>query len=235
MTPQSVLDLVKRTAKISAAGNYTDQNATDLLKHLNIRCFQVWRFHDWEFSLDDLSFSVGPADYDKTLPATTGEVLELAIQGESGYLRRHSRREYLQWLKRNNTTDTGSLVGYIHRGRDSSGNIKLRFFATPSSAQTVEGLGKKRLTAITAADVAAGTAFAYFPEEMHDIIYRLVLADGYRMNSDDRADTEEKWAMAELGRLKGQEESQADLDPGSPPPDYIRFVHRNRGSGSRTA
>ena len=233
MTPQEVIDLVKRQAQIPTAGNYTDQAASDLRRLLTIRCFEAWRFHDWDFSLDAISLSVGPSTYEQTLPATTGEITELAIQGSSGILRRYSRREYFQWQKRPNATDTGNLVGYIPIGRDSSGNLKLRFFAAPAVAATVEGWAKKRFVALTAADITTGAAFLYFPEEMHGILYQMLLADAYAMRNDIRAPETARAARTMLKNLAGEEEAPADADPQSPVPDYIRYTQRNRRSGTR--
>ena len=226
MKPEEIIDLSKRTARHGAPGNNADQAATDLRGCLNNRRFEIWRFHDWEWSLDDISLSVGPSTYEKTLPSTSGEITEMAILGSSGILERYSRRAYLRWQKRPNATDAGDLVGYVHLGRDASGNIKVRFFAAPASAVTVEGWAKKRITKLTASDMA--TELAYFPEEMQDILYKFVLADAYKLAGDARADSELRGAYASLKNLRGEEESPADLDPKAPVPDYCRTVRRAR-------
>ncbi len=189
----------------------------------------MWRFHDWDYSLDDISLNVSSAAYDVSLAATTGEVYELGIQGQTGYLKRYSRRQYLQWQKSANVTDPGALVGYIPLGRDASKNIKLRFFNAPANAVVVEGWGKKRLVEVTTADWA--TELAYFPPEAQDVVYGLLLSDGYRLMKDLRAADQESIAMAALRGLRGEVESEADLEPQSPPPDYVTFVNRNRRRG----
>ena len=233
MTPEGLINLTKRTARLGASGNNSDQAASDILSYLNNRRFEIWRYHDWDWSLDDISLTVGPTTYDQTLPSTVGEVTELAIQGSSGILRRYSRHAYLQWQKRPNTADAGDLVGYIYRGRDASGNIKVRFFAAPSESKTIEGWAKKRISALTASDLT--TSFAYFPEEMQDLLYKFVLADAYRQMGDTRGDLELRRAYDSLKNLVGEEESQADLEIQTPPPDYLRFVRRARGKGTQVA
>ncbi len=231
MTPASLVDLAKRTSRSGALGNNADQTALDLLKCLNIRMRQVWRFHDWDYSLDDILLTVTSSSYDKTLSATTGEVYELGIQGQSGYLRRFNRRQYLQWEKGNQTSDTGTLVGYFPLGRDSSGNLKLRFFRAPANATIIEGWGKKRLVTLTASDWS--TDIAYFPDEALDVVYGFLLSDAYRLQGDVRAESEEKKAAAALSDLRGEVLSEADLEPQAAPPDRVIFVNRNRGRGTR--
>lgn len=229
MTPQVILDLSKRTAHFGQPG-VADQPQADLLRCLNNRRFQIWRFNDWDWSLDDISLSVSSSSYDKTLPATTGEIYDLGIQGQTGRLRRYTRREYLSWQKQANVTDTGNLIGYVPLGRDSSGNIKLRFLAAPVVAVTVEGWAKKRIAALTSADLA--TELSYFPEEAQDVLYRFVLSDCLRLKGDkEGAEIEERRADNQLKVLKGEEESPADEVPQSPPPAYMRHKARNRGKG----
>lgn len=191
----------------------------------------MWRFHDWDYSLDDISLNVTSAAYDVTLAATTGEVYELGIQGQTGYLKRFTRRQYLQWEKGANVSDSGTLVGYVPLGRDAAKNIKLRFFRPPANATVIEGWGKKRLVELTVADWA--TELAYFPPEAQDVVYQFLLSDGYRLMKDLRAESEEAKAMAALRGLRGEVESEADLEPQAPPPDRVVFVNRNRGRGTR--
>ena len=210
--------------------NASDQAAADILSFLNNRSFEVWDFHSWDWSLDPVSINVSSANYDVALPSTTGEIKELGIQGQQNLLRRYTRKEYMEWLKLENAADTGSLVGYIHRGRDSSGNLLLRFFDAPSSAVVVEGWAKKRINALTSADLA--TTIPYFPVDVHDLLYTFCLADAFRQMGDARFGETLGEAKRRLAVLAGDVESEADLDPQSPPPDYIRFVSRNRG-GSR--
>lgn len=231
MTAANVVDLVKKTAGFGIAGNNSDQAALDLLKHLNIRMRQVWRFHDWDYSLDDISLTVTSAAYDLTLASTTGEVYELGIQGEQGYLKRYTRRQYLQWEKGRNVSDPGGLVGYVPLGRDASKNIKLRFFRAPANSTVVEGWGKKRLVELTVADWA--TELAFFPPEAQDVVYSFLLSDGYRLMKDLRAVDQEVIAGKALRELRGEVAGEADIEPQSPPPDRVVFVNRNRGRGTR--
>ena len=231
MTPANIVDLTKRTAGFGIVGNNADQAALDLLKHLNIRSRQVWRFHDWEYSLDDILLTVTSSSYDKTLASTTGEVYELGIQGQTGYLTRYTRRQYLRWEKGRNVSDAGTLVGYVPLGLDSSKNIKLRFFRAPASSTIIEGWGKKKLVELTTADWT--TEMPYLPPEAQDVVYAFLLSDGYRLMKDLRADPEESKAMALLRGLRGEVVSEADVEPQSPPPDYVTFVNRNRGRGTR--
>ena len=231
MTPGKIVDTVKRTAGFGVLGNNADQAAIDLLAHLNIRARQVWRFHDWDYSLDDILLTVTSSSYDLTLASTTGEVYELGIQGEEGYLKRYSRRQYLQWEKLRTVSEAGSLVGYIPLGRDASKNIKLRFFRAPANSTIVEGWGKKRLVELTTADWT--TEMAYFPPEAQDVVYQFLLSDGYRLMKDLRAEGQERIAMAALRELRGEVAGEADIEPQSPPPDYVTFVNRQRGRGTR--
>jgi len=231
LTPHEIVDLAKRKAHFGVLGNDGDQASIDLLSCLNIRAFDIWRFSDWEWLLDSISISVGPGDYEKTFPATTGELMEMNVLGQSGYLVRHSRRQYLQWLKQPNASDSGVLTGYIHIGRSATGALKVRFFDTPSAAVTVEGWAKKRFVKLTSADWL--TAIPYFPEEVQGVLYAFVQADAYDLAGDARASQQLRDAFAALRNLKGEEDSEADLEVTSPPPDRCRFTRRHRKSGTR--
>ena len=230
MTPAGLVDLAKRTSRSGTLGNNADQTAIDLLAHLNLRLYKIWRFHAWDWSLDDISLSVGPSTYNHTLPSTSGDQYELNIQGQVGILRRYTRKQYLAWEKQANVSDTSSLIGYVPLGRDASGNIKLRFFSAPAVAVTVEGWAKKRLVKLTTADWA--TELPYFPVEMQDVVFDFLLADAYKLMGDERAAGQERMAQASLVNLRGDVEGPPDADPQSPPPDYIKFVSRNRGRGT---
>lgn len=230
-TPAQIVDLCKRTSRSGAAGNNADQTALDLLKNLNQRCRQVWRFHDWEYSLDDILLNVTSASYDKTLAATTGEVYELGIQGQTGALKKYTRRQYLKWEKGDNAADPGTLRGYFPLGLDSNKAIILRFFSPPSDAVVVEGWGKKKLIEITTADWA--TEMLYFPLEAQDVIFQFLLSDAYRLMGDAKAEGQEQKAMAWLRELRGEVNSEPDDEPSEPPPDAMLFRARNRrGRGS---
>lgn len=231
MTPQVIFDLSKRTCHFGQPG-VADQVQTDLLRHFNARRFALWRRHAWDWSLDDVSLSVSSSDYNKTLASTSGQVYELAIQGErDSWLRRYSRREYLKWQKSANASDPGYIFGYVHLGRDSSGNLKLRFISAPSTAVTVEGWAKKRISALTSADLA--TELTYFPEEMHDILLAYSIADCYLLKGEkEMAVAKERAADAMVKNLVGDEESPPDEEPRSLPPDYMMHKARRRGGGS---
>lgn len=226
ITPSGLIDIVKRTARFGTYSNNTDQAAVDLLTHLRMRLRQIWRFHDWEWSLVDVSIALAANAFNVTLASTIGELTELYVVGQAGDIKRYSRRMWLQWKRQVATADRGIVRGYINRGRDSSGNIRLRFFDTPASAVTIEGWAKQRFTAPIASTITS--AIDYFPDDMEDVIFAFLLADGYKLMGDDRAQGQERMALKTLTDLRGEEESQADLDPQSPPPDYVRYVRRNR-------
>lgn len=230
MTPGQLTDLAKRESHTGIPGNNADQTAIDLLAKLNLRLFQIWRFHSWDWSLDDILLTVTASAYDQTLPATTGDQYELGVQGQLGVLKRYTRRQYLAWQKLRNVTDQDQVVGYTPLGRDASGNIKLRFFNAPSTTTVIEGWAKKRLVKLTTADWT--TELIYFPVEMQDVIYDFLLADAYSLANDARAAGKEQKAYASLVNLRGDVEGPPDADPQSPPPDYIKFVSRNRGKGT---
>lgn len=229
MTAAEIVDLAKRQAHHGAAGNNADQPALDLLKCLNNTLYRIWRARDWDWSLDDISITPSTSDGTATLAATSGEITELYVDGQEGDIRRYTRREYLRW-QRSDPDESGNIIGYIHRGRDASKNIKLTFFPTPATTTTVKGWAKKRLTTLTTADWS--TEIAYFPVEMHDVIQQFITAEAYRLANDDRAAGEREAAQRELKMLASQENSQADLDPKAPVPDYLRLANRRRGKGT---
>ena len=231
MTPQEIFNLTKRTARMGTPGDNTDQAALDCLSWLNNRSFEIWDFHSWDWSLDTISLNVSSSSYELSLPSTAGEIKILNIQGEQGYLRRYNHRDYLEWQKQENVGDTGTLIGYIPLGRDSSGNIKVRFFDPPSNPTVVEGWAKKRITALTSADLT--TTIPFFPVDVHDLLYTFVLADAFRQMGDARFGETYGEAKRRLKELAGDVESEADLELTTPPPDYITFTSRNRGSGSQ--
>ena len=227
---QTMVNLVKRTARFGASGNNADQPAADIVEFINNWRFKIWRFWNWDWTQTAISFTLPANTTDYTLPATIGQVDILSIQGQTGYLTKFTKKRYQQWIKNPSTsaTDDGP-VGYLDLGRDASGNIKLRFVNTATADVVIEGFGKTRISRYVVADIATVTQMEFFPDEMLDLIYEGALSDAYEEMQDERAKPTRERVLATLNSLVRQVASDGSEEVTSPPPDMMIWRARNRG------
>src|SRR3990167_5103898 len=241
MLVSQLVSNIKRKAQYGDVSVTSDTVTSDIIAFLNNRMYEVWRKWPWEWSLYAVSFDtvVGTTDY--TLNSNAGAILALTA-GTGGYLKVLSWKRYLDWFI-NNQVDpvtgiatvpaNGNVTHYVKIGRDSSGNLKIRLWRPPSEVVSITGFGKQRITAVTVADIAAGTSIAYFPPEHQTVLENGVLADVYEsMGQKDMALAKESLFKEQIEELKGDQADNADVDPTTAPPDSYVFRKRKRGGST---
>lgn len=219
---------VKRRGRFGDINTTSDQVTADIIQLVNNGMFRMWRKWPWDWILEDISIAASAAEDDYTLASTIGDILVLDA-GNDDYLRSVSLKRYLQWLKRSGESKT-KPTNYIRLGRDSSGNLKIRLWPTPDVAMTITGWGKKRITEVSVADIAASTAIAYFPKETHDVIAELVLAGVYELQGEKAAAlVQDRKAEGLLSAMIPEEQSHPDTEIQRQMPDYMIKKRRSRG------
>lgn len=235
-TYQEMIDAAKREARAGVVGDYAEQYTLDLLGYLNRVALSVWAMNDWDYSKTDILLTV-PANTNTTisLNVAVAEVIVIGIQGQAGYLRTFTEKQYRQWKKRTGsqapptTTPVGNIYGYVHRGLDATGAVKLLFVDPPLSDTILEGEGKTRFNKITLADVQAGTTIPYFPDQTAAIIQEWVAGIFMTAINDSRGPGIESKARAAIEGLIGSERTDDSDDVTTPPPDLCMYNARNRG------
>ena len=231
MTLAALVKILKRTARIGNIDTTTDQITSDIIEFINMRRFAFWSFWMWDYSIEEFSEALAANAEDLTITnsSAVGAIIALWIDGNDNYLKNLTWKRYLQWHKRKDE-DTSATTHYIKRGRDSSNNLRFRFWKKSSAAQTIKGVGKKRLTAYVVADIATNTILEFFPEHVHHIIFTGTLADikGLQGLPEESLALDQKFTR-NMEQLVVEEENQADEDPTAPPPDY--WIQKARAIG----
>lgn len=232
-TYQQIIDAMKREARAGETGNYTEQYTTDCLEYLNRWVSDTWNLNDWDFSKTAISFTLSANTTTAyTFGSTIGELIILGIQGKTDYLRTYTEKQYRQWKKKADVATAGSVYGYVRKGLDSSGNIKVLFIATPASDTVIEGEGKTRISKITLADVAAGTAIPYFPDDFVPLLIEGAAGSFMAAINDPRGPIYVDRADKKIRARIGTNNTNPDDDVTTPPPDYCRFTGgRRNGTG----
>ncbi len=221
---------VKRQTSFGRLNNTSDQATQDIIDALNERQYEMWRRHDWEYSLEELTVTLVANTSDYTLSATAGSVIVL-YGNESGLpLKRFTFREYLRWW-RNNNNAPGTVFGYVRIGRDPSTQaIKVRLVNTPGGAGDILGWAKKKLVPYTVGDIATNTGLTFFPDETHGILLRGVKADIYEtLGKKDLSLVNDNKFKTEIDQAILEDESSPDAKLTSPPPAFYRKRRRTRG------
>ena len=236
LTLSEFIQIVKRQARIGDVGVTSDQVTTDIIRYLNMRRRRFWRRWPWDWSLEDISISITAADVaagttDYTLGANVGDIWILDAGGDAP-LTPVTLKRYYTWIKRSNQAPS-ELKHYVKIGRNSSGNLKLRLWPTPASAQTVTGFGKKRLTNYAVADIATNTGIEYFPEDVLDILKLGVESDVAEGKGEKEvAVLKDSQFESMMNKLVPEDENQSDEEVTSPPPAY--YVRKKRARGGTT-
>lgn len=229
-TYQAIIDEIKREARAGEIGNYTEQYTVDIVGYLNRFCMKWWNENDWDFSKTPISISLAAGETaQQTLASTIGQIIIMGIQGKEGYLKSFTEKQYRQWVKGQDSAQVGTLYGYVKKGLDSSGNIKVLFVNPPASATVIEGEGKTKFSKILLADVAAGTAIPYFPDDFVPAIIQGVAGIFMTAINDSRGPGQLERAEADLESRKGTNNTDPADDVTTPPPDYVMFTSRRRG------
>lgn len=245
MTLQELVDGIKEDSQAGEIGNNADRTATAILRHLNLVGKAFWEMNDWDFGKTDIAMTIAAGTTAaQSLAATIGEIISLGIAGADGELESFTEREWRRWRKQRDTVlpsgttiTTGRIYGFVNRGRDANGNLKVLFVDPPTEATMIEGEGKTRLnpSSYVLADIGATVPnFGYFPEEVEAILYDWVHGRFLRSIKDVRGDALLDSVGVRLTKLKGTTRSQPAARATTRPPDYMRFVARQRG-GRKTA
>jgi hypothetical protein len=242
MTLQEIVDGIKRDSQAGEVGNNADLSASDILRHFNDCRLEFWNADPWDWSIADIGPITIPAGNTArtSFDANIGEVICLGIVGEPGTLDSFTEKEWRRWQKLANNAPAGggnpnlatdTVVGYVKRGRDASGNLQVLFVNPPSGATQIEGQGKIRLSparfAVT--DIPNIAEIDYFPDEVQPILRRWAYGRFLDSIKDQRGAGEIAGALQSIELLKGTNRTDPAKDAHTHPPDYIRFVNRKRG------
>lgn len=234
-TYQQMIDQAKREARVGVVGDYSEQYTIDCVEYLNRVCLDAWEMFPWDFSKTAISLTLTALQStEETLDAAIGEIIVLGVQGKRGALKPYTELDYQSWKKPEDQAQSTPVYGYIHRGLDSNGAIKVLFVDTPSEATTIVGEGKTAFSKIALADVAAGTTLPYFPDHMAVILVEWLTGILCTAVNDPRGPGMIASAGLKLRRKKGTVKNGPDESPTSPAPDLIRYGSRHRG-GTHTA
>lgn len=228
VTVSEVIQSSKRIHRIGNISDTTDQVTTDLLRFLNYVLSRAWRFHPWDFSLQDISITLAADTADYTISdASLGGINWLDAGGDN-YLKVLTQKRYRQWFKRTGEAG-GTPSHYLRRGRTSAGYFKLTFWPTPAETGTVTGEGKKKLTRVT----AVSGDIEFFPDEFIDVILQGMAGYIEKLKGNDELSLAEfKKFENDLRLAAGDEVMREDEEWESPPPDKYIFGKRNRGGSS---
>lgn len=226
---QERFDAIKREARAGVIGDYTEQYTTDLITYWNRWIFRVWRGTDWDYSKTAILFtlSAGTAT-EYTLASTISRIIVLGIQGSKGYLVPYTEKQFRN-KKMDDTSQTGVVRGYIRRGLDSTGAIKVLFFDSPSTDTVIEGEGKTKLSKITTADITGNSQVLYFPDHIIETITEGVAGTFMTAINDPRGQAQEAKAWNEIKDCMGTERTEPDDDVTTPPPTLISYGQNRRG------
>lgn len=231
---QQVWDDIKREARAGEIANFTEQYTQDLVGYWNRFASEAWRMNNWDWNKVPISFTLPAGTTSQyTFGSTIGQIIILGVAGQDGYLRSFTEKEYRR-RKPANISDQSQVYGYVKKGLDSSGNIKVLFVDSPSTATAIEGEGKLKWLPITIADVQANNAIAYFPDHVIEILKAGVAGIFMTAINDGRGPGQEAKATAALQVLMGTERSDPADEETTPCPTLITFGNANRG-GSRVA
>ncbi len=248
MTLQEFVDGIKEDSQAGEIGNNADRTAVAILRQLNLVGPAFWEMNNWDCGKTAIGPTVITAGTvtETTFPAAIGELISLGIVGAEGELESFTEREWRRWQKQpdavgpsgNVVVATNNIVGFVRRGLDASGNIKVLFVNPPTQDTSIEGEGKTRLSpsSYVLADIATvlNPNFGYFPAEYMPILYDWALGRFQRSIKDARGDGMLEGVNNRLTKLKGTTRSQPAARAVTRPPDMIRFNNRARG-GRRTA
>ncbi len=248
MTLQEFVDGIKEDSQAGEIGNNTDRTAVAILRQMNLVGPAFWEMNNWDWGKVDIGpITVAAGTTTVTiLAATIGQLISLGIAGQDGELESFTESEWRRWRKQRDgqlpsgglITTTDQIYGYVRRGLDASGNLKVLFVDPPSTDTQIEGEGKLRLnpTSYTTADIAGNLNpnFGYFPAEVMPLLYDWVLGRFQRSIKDVRGDALLESVKNRLTELKGTTRSEPAARAITHPPSYMRFVARHRG-GRTTA
>lgn len=245
MLVSAFVSAMKRETRYGDPAVTDDTPTADVVDKINVRRKRIWSKWDWKWAREPLSFAVTPGTSDYVVHATAGaavivdRILDIipndpavspAVTGKP--LDEVDYREFYTWLA--TEPDAPSVpTKYINLGLNAAGFWQVRIWPSPASAFTMHGYAKKVLTTYTVADIAAGTAFDYFPDGVVDNVLR----DGVKSLLYEIQGEKVEAARLDLSfenKLNELVQEQAGVatdDSGvtSPPPDSYRWAKRMRG------
>ena len=238
MNVQTFLQSIHTTARTGAAPtDYTGQMATNIREALNRVLFRFWNAHTWDYSVEEYTKTVSAStNTDITLDGSNvnaGQLLGMTISGKSGRIKPMSVQHYLDWWKEG-TDNPDTPTQFVPRGLDSSGNLRFRLVPTPNEAITLVIDAKKKITAITAANITSNIDIPFFPEYTHYIPFWGVMGEICTMLN--RADEGALWMRKfenEIQRLIANDQAnKPDRAIVDRLPESYRRRTRIRGRGT---
>ncbi len=234
MNLDSFIAKIKRKTQYGNPSSTADQQAKDILASINDNLNVIARNWLWDWLYDPISIVLIPGTTDYTLDADIVKVIDIdAGNGQS--LVNISLREYHRF-KKPDVSDGASIDGspgwYLYIGRDAAGARKIRVGAIPTSASTLTGFGKLRLTAFTEAQLGTGAAFLPFPDEGEDVLEAFVLADVYAyQGKKDLIFPQKQEAERKVNKWAGESATEPSANAKSNLPEYIRRKVAARRNG----
>lgn len=211
-----------------------DQAAKDVLASVNSgidRITQNWIW-DWLYEPISITLSAGVTDY--TLAANIRKVIDI-YAGSHKSLINISLKEYHKYAKADASlgeSGEGSPGWYLYIGRDAAGARKIRIGDIPSSATTLEGFGKLKLTRFSESDLGTAKSMLPFPEDGEEVLEAFVLSDIYRyQGKKELIFPQQAAAEAALKAWRGEEATDPSNTATSALPDYLRRKMQNRRRG----
>ncbi len=247
MTLQQLVDGIKQDSQMGEVGNNADVMAGRILEALNQAAVEFWERNDWKWGKVALDFTV-PANTETpvAMDPTADKILSLGIKGQPGELSVFTEQEYRRWQLLPTSQQgqggaalaesPGSIIGYVDRGLDASGNVILFFVPPPTTDTELVGEAKKRLAAVAgieyvAADIpnVANPNFGFFPPAAMPMLRDWAWGRYLRGQKDSRGDAILQGVVNRVTMLIGSQRTQPAARPVTRPPDYQRWSNRKRG------
>lgn len=225
----------KRMTQYGNPVTVNDQAAKDVLASINsgidrITLNWIW---DWLYEPISISLSAGVTDY--TLDSKFRKIIDIYAGGHRSLIN-ISLKEYHKYAKADPTlgeTGEGEPGWYLYIGRDAAtGARKIRIGDIPSSATTLAGFGKLKMTRFTEADLGTAKSMLPFPEEGEQVLSDFVLADIYRLQGKkDLIFPQLETAKTALKEWRGEEATNPSSTATTKLPDFLRRKMMLRRNG----
>jgi hypothetical protein len=232
MVMSNLDEFIARQKRLTQFGNPTspaDQAAKDILTSVNDGLDRICMNWLWDWLITPLTIDLVPGTFDYTLDASVRKIIGL----DSGNLRSINEitpNEYLNFKAKN---AEGSPEWYMYIGRDAvTGARKVRIGNIPSTATTLVGLGKLKLSDFTESDLGTAKTMLPLPQEGENVLEAFVLADIYRLQGKkDLIFPQSQSAEGDLKRWRGEEATNPSNKAQSNLPAYLRIKMQNRRNG----
>ncbi len=225
---------LKRKTQFGNPSSQTDQQAKDVLDSINLNLDVIGRGWLWDWLMDPISIALTPGTTDYTLDSDIAKIISVDA-GSGQTLDNISLKEYHQYRKPDTSlgeNTAGTPGWYVYIGRDATGARKIRIGDIPTSATTLTGFGKLKMTRFAESDLGTSADFLPFPDDGEDVLEAFVLADIYAyQGKKDLIFPQKQEAEKKLALWRGESATEPASTATSKLPDYIRRKRLNRRSG----